>query len=211
MFHLQRRQRDQVERLGPGWISWASTAVRALPSSSPALWYIIYMIYMIYLLPHLVLSQQPPLIVSTSSSSLNEQNIYTFKWSMKMIKKWSMKMIKKSKIKIFWKKLKKCGKFCSCRLSVLRCFSRLVRPRGVPFICKKPVLKCQDFEIQPRLLFCQWSSSPPSARSRCTSRSRSPRTVGRTAGSTWTINFLDSSCFCKNVKDVCNRWCKDIP
>ena len=150
------------------------------------------------LLVGLVLSQQPPLLLTTSSSSLNEQNIQPLKvW--KWLGRAKPRFFERDKTILFL------STFSSSLLH-----SACAATRGSIHLQKAGV-KCQDFEIQPRLLFCQWSSSPPSARSRCTSRSRSPRTVGRTAGSTWTINFLDSSCFCKNVKDVCNRWCKDIP
>ena len=46
------------------------------------------------------------------------------------------RLSQQNKVLISGNKLNKAGKFCPWRLSVLR-FSLLVRPRGVPFICRK--------------------------------------------------------------------------
>ena len=118
-------QKNILQSTSPGWISCASTAVRAFASSSrpprdsPLLF---------SSLPAVVPPWRDNNCLCNTNGLKNQESKITFYRHFSTEKKRvTGLMVRKEK--------NHSRTFCSCLLSV-RPFSRLVRPRGVPFICK---------------------------------------------------------------------------
>ena len=144
-------------------------------------------------------------IPPSSSSSLNQQNIQLLNQEKKKVEWTKSRQDLLKEVKQMWKIL-----FLSTLSSPLqpacapaRCSIHLQTVRGGWFFF---------IYFQPPLLFCQWSSSPPSAQSRCTSRSHSQHTAGHTGESTWAINCwnLSDSSISRNFMDIYLRWSRKI-